>query len=385
MSDARSDLALLARAFEEFQQTSEKLERAYQDLDRELAEKNRQLALTTEYLNSILDSMSDGVIAVDQDGVITTFSQAAAHILGYAPEEALGVRFTDHFGRPFQSRDEHDFTYLAAKDGDRVHVREENAPIHDRHGKRIGQVKVFADLREIELLRAKLDRKDRLAALGEMAATVAHEIRNPLGGIRGFAALLARDLGPDDPRGRLVQKILAGTEALDRVVSELLEYTRPVQLRPRPAACADLIDAALGYLDDAAAHIAIVREVDPAARVLADPDKVRQVLLNILLNAVQVLNEDTERPLITIRTRGDDEHTTAIEIEDNGPGISPEHLEHIFQPFYTTKEKGSGLGLAVAVKIIEAHGGTLAAAQAEAGGALLTVTLPCAAPARKES
>ena len=380
MTEERADIALLAQAFEEFQQTSEKLERAYQDLDRQLAEKNRQLALTTEYLNSILDSMSDGVIAVDADGVITTFSRAATHILRFEPEEVLAKPFSEVFGRDFSATDDQPFTSLRASDGNLVNVREENAPIHDRHGKRIGRVKVFADLREIELLRAKLDRKDRLAALGEMAATVAHEIRNPLGGIRGFAALLARDLGPDDPRGRLVQKILTGTEALDRVVSELLEYTRPVQVRPRATACADLIEAALGYLDDKTQAVTIERSVDADLRVMADPDKMRQVLLNILLNAMQSTGENGR---VAIRTRND-EDGVFIEIEDDGPGIPSEHLDHIFAPFYTTKEKGSGLGLAVATKIVEAHGGTLTAISPAGEGAILSIRLPKAPPSPKE-
>jgi len=380
MTEERADIALLAQAFEEFQQTSEKLERAYQDLDRQLAEKNRQLALTTEYLNSILDSMSDGVIAVDEEGVITTFSRAATHILRYDPDEVLGKRFDEVFDRDFSAADDHPYTALQAADGDRINVREENAPIHDRHGRRIGRVKVFADLREIELLRAQLDRKDRLAALGEMAATVAHEIRNPLGGIRGFAALLARDIAPDDPRGRLVQKILSGTEALDRVVSELLEYTRPVQVRPRPVSCADLVEAALGYLDDHSRAVAFERAIDPGARVMADPDKVRQVLLNILLNAVQSAGPEGRIGLRTV-IEGD---TVTIEIEDNGGGIAPEHLDHIFAPFYTTKEKGSGLGLAVATKIVEAHGGALTAVSPPGRGATLSVRLPMAPPSRKE-
>lgn len=380
MTEERGDIALLAQAFEEFQQTSEKLERAYQDLDRQLAEKNRQLALTTEYLNSILDSMSDGVIAVDEQGAITTFSRAATHILRYNPDEVLGKRFAEVFGRDFSTVDDQPYTSLRASSGDPVNVREENAPIHDRHGNRIGRVKVFADLREIELLRAQVDRKSRLAALGEMAATVAHEIRNPLGGIRGFAALLARDIEPEDPRGRLVQKILSGAEALDRVVSELLEYTRPVRIRPRPSACTDLVEAALGYLDDHARTVAFERALDPDAWVMADPDKIRQVLLNILLNAVQSAGDGGR---VTLRTVDQDEGI-AIEITDSGPGIPAEHLDHIFAPFYTTKEKGSGLGLAVATKIIEAHGGTLAAISPPGKGATLSVRLPKAPPSRKE-
>ena len=190
--------------------------------------KNRELALTTEYLNSILDSMSDGVIAVDVNGAITTFNRAAETILGYPAAEMIGEDFESNFGRAFLPAAGEAVSKLRTIAGTAVRVHEQDAPLADRTEQRLGTVKVFQDLREIEALREQVRRKDRLAALGEMAATVAHEIRNPLGGIRGFATLLEQDTPADDPRHRLIQKIVAGTKNLDRVVNELLEYTRPV-------------------------------------------------------------------------------------------------------------------------------------------------------------
>src|SRR5690606_30843741 len=127
----------------------------------------------------------------------------------------------------------------------------------------------------------------RLAAIGKMAATVAHEIRNPLGGIRGFAALLARDVVEDDPKSRLVEKILVGVKQLDRVVSDLLEYTRPLELQLRPWPCAELVESAWGFVDPAGRTIEFQSTIDPELFVHADADKMRQVFLNLLINAMQ--------------------------------------------------------------------------------------------------
>ena len=221
-------------------------------------------------------------------------------------------------------------------------------------------------------MREQVRRKDRLAAIGEMAATVAHEIRNPLGGIRGFAALLARDIEDSDPRRRLVEKILTGTRNLDRVVTELLEYTRPVELRLRSTSCADLIEAAIGYLELGSRSITITNSVGPDVLALADPDKLRQVVLNILLNAVQSIEESGRIDIST----DVDKDTVTVKVADTGCGMSPECLEQVFSPFFTTKEKGTGLGLAVAAKIVEGHGGRLKAVSELGKGTTLHVSLP---------
>ena len=257
---------------------------------------------------------------------------------------------------------------------------ERDSPIFDRTGKRIGTVKVFQDLREIEALREQVRHKDRLAAIGEMAATVAHEIRNPLGGIRGFAALLARDIPADDPRARLVDKVLAGTKDLDRVVSELLEYTRPLHLRTRATRCSDLVDAALGYVDLTGREITVECDVDPSMAAQVDPDKMRQVLLNILLNAVQSISGSGTINIACTRL----ERLVQVSVRDTGCGMTPEQLKSVFSPFFTTKEKGTGLGLAVAEKIVEAHGGSIEAVSEPGMGSVFHISMPLALRAAGE-
>lgn len=373
------DVAALAQAVDLFTQASSVMEESYRRLeervrclDQELAEKNRRLAVTTERLENLLESISDGFIAVDATGCVTHFNRAAALILGYTPDEIIGRNFRTVFGRDFLGAALPGTSELRAKSGRGVPVNEKNSYVADRNNRHIGYAKTFQDLSEIIALREQMRQVDRLAAIGEMAATVAHEIRNPLGGIRGFAALLARDIPPEDNRRKLVDRIITGAENLDRVVTELLEYTRPVELRLRPTPCAETVEAALAYLGPEKPGITITSTVNPELRVLADPDKIRQVLLNILINAVQSI---ADSGAITIRAEAD-ARFVVLAVEDTGCGMSAEELGRIFSPFYTTKEKGTGLGLAVCQKIVEGHGGELHATSEPGRGSVLTVRLP---------
>lgn len=369
----------LESAFAEFTRTTAAMGEWYRslqarvdELDRELEDKNRQLAFANDYLNYILESMSDGVIAVDTAGCITRFNRAASEVLGYAAGDVVAKPFHEVFGREFAAPPggRHPME-LQTRNGRTVPVSERDAPIADRNNQRIGTVKVFEDLSELETLRQRVRQKDRLAALGEMAATVAHEIRNPLGGLKGYAALLARDLAQEDPRARLVSKIIDGANQLELVVSDLLEYTRPVHLRLEDTNCAETVDAVLRYLGEVPPGVQVHNHVGKDHRVLADGMKLRQTLLNVLQNAIQSIDGAGE---VTI-TSGQDASSTVFTIRDTGRGIRPDLLEKVFSPFYTTREKGTGLGLAVAAKIVEAHGGKIWAESREGHGSRFHIRL----------
>jgi PAS domain S-box-containing protein len=374
-----ADLAAIAQAFERFTHTTARMEESYrllesriQSLDRELQEKNRELTLTTEYLNAVLDSMSDGVIAVNERGVVTTLNRAAASILGRASDDVLGRPLEDGFRIDPSTGSGVRLRELRGRNGAKIPVSERAAPIHDAGGDRLGTVYVFQDLSELESLREEVRRKDRLAALGQMAATVAHEIRNPLGGIQGFAALLRRDIPPDDPRSRLVERVLAGTKSLDRVVNQLLEYTRPVELKVESVDLRAVVAGAIEFLSGVPESISIDNQVPSGSALRADPVQLRQVFLNVLLNAVQSLDDGGR---IVVSAEFDDRGVT-VAVRDSGPGILPENLERVFMPFFTTREKGTGLGLAAAAKIVESHGGDMSAENNPDAGATFYVRLP---------
>ena len=366
------DVQALADAFQLFTQTTQRMEEAYQRLQARVEELDQELAFTSAYLRNILESMSDGVIAVDLDGNVTAFNSAARDILGYASDELVGRPFGSVFGRDFAAQFGSPGYELRAKDGRAVLVAERDAPICDKDHQEIGQVKVFQDLTQLEALREQVRQQDRLAALGKMAATVAHEIRNPLGGIRGFAALLARDVVADDPKARLVDKILIGVKQLDRVVSDLLEYTRPLELQLRPWPCSELLESAWGFVDPAGRTVEFDVAIDPDLFVHADADKIRQVFLNLLLNALQSIDE---RGSIHVAAQCEDRMVT-VSFADSGCGIPADRMANIFSPFFTTKEKGTGLGLAIASKIVEGHGGRISVDSTVGGGSTFHVRLP---------
>ncbi len=378
MSGQTTDIETLTRALEAFTRSMHVMEEAYRrlesrvaELDQALESKNRELELTTDYLSNLLESMSDGVIAVDTREVVTRFNRAAAAILGFEPAEVTGRPFHEVFGRAFAAPRIPGAMELRAKSGRMVPINERDSVV-DGHGKRLGRVKTFHDLSEIIALREQLRQMDRLAAIGEMAATVAHEIRNPLGGIRGFAAFLAQDIPAEDPRRRLVDKINEGVKALDRVVTELLEYTRPVELNLSRCSCVELVRDALGYLEYDSARVIILLELDESLKIRGDAEKLRQVFLNILLNAVQSIEANGE---IRVRAEADDTYA-ALSVQDTGCGMTEDQIKSIFSPFYTTKEKGTGLGLALCLKIVEGHGGDIRAESTPGQGSTITIRLP---------
>lgn len=378
MNPPKTDVEALAQALDLFTRTTASMEEAYRhlqqrvtDLDQELATKNLQLALTTDYLSNLLESISDGVIAVDMGEVITRFNRAAGSVLGYEAADVVGQPFRAVFHRSFAAPKLPGAMELQARSGRRVPVSEKDSVIADRDGNRLGFVKTFQDLSELSALREQVRQIDRLAAIGEMAATVAHEIRNPLGGIRGFATFLAQDTPEDDPRHRLVQKILTGTSSLEKVVSGLLEYTRPVELKLAPASCAGIAQAALRYMEYDPSRITIFTEIDLDLKVLADADKIRQVLMNVLLNAVQSI---TGRGEIRVSAEADG-NLVHLSVQDTGCGMSEDELKQIFSPFYTTKERGTGLGMAVSQKIVDGHGGLLTAHSEPGKGTRISIQL----------
>jgi len=236
---------------------------------------------------------------------------------------------------------------------------------------------------EEDMLRVK-----RLAALGEMAAVVVHELRNPLGGIRGFAELLDRDLEEGDRRKRSVRKIMQGVEAMDRMVKSLLDYSKPVKLSPRKVEIAGMIDEAISFFEmgnsKAKSDIRISRnyhQEDVCCHL--DREHFRQVLLNILNNAAQAMTEggeisvDLSPPAQTAGGgTGEADESVLLKISDTGTGMSKDTLEKLFTPFFTTKQDGTGLGLSTVKKIMEAHKGEIQVKSEPGKGTTVTLKLP---------
>lgn len=238
----------------------------------------------------------------------------------------------------------------------------------------IGTVLVLRDLSELRRLEKEVRRKEKLAAVGQLAAGVAHEVRNPLSSIKGFATHF-RSLFPEKtPNHEAADILIREVNRLDRVIGELLEFARPSDIRTIPTSFSEILHHSLRLVkaDAERINVTITPRMQPLPPVHMDPDRITQVLLNLYLNALQAMPEGGEL-LITAQA---DTNSVTLAIEDTGCGIPKEEMAHIFDPFYTTKSKGTGLGLAVVAKIMEAHGGGVSVTARETGGTIFTLTFP---------
>jgi signal transduction histidine kinase len=231
-----------------------------------------------------------------------------------------------------------------------------------------------ADRRSRRLAR-DLEQQRALAAMGEMAAVLAHEIRTPLAVLKGHAQLLLE--GADPALVERLGPVVSQAARLERLVNALLDFARPRPLRPAPASLAAVVDQACDLVapDALERSVAVIRDAAPLT-VQADADQLLQVLVNLLLNAIQASPAGSP---ITVRVTGRGRQAQ-VDVVDSGPGVPPELGDDIFKPFVTTRAKGNGLGLAIARRIAEAHGGTLVASREPGRGARFVLTLPVEGP-----
>lgn len=214
----------------------------------------------------------------------------------------------------------------------------------------------------------QLERKNRLAALGEMAAGLAHEIRNPLGGIQLYASILAKDLGDRPDSLQIVGKISAGVKRLESLVGQVLQFTREIVANPKSMDLGQVVAQSVDFAGRTLEERNVVcRMKGPGSlNVVGDPLLLGQAVLNLVLNAAEAA--DGGEVFVEYGTAPEAKQFRVV-VRDSGPGIDPAILDRIFNPFFTTKESGTGLGLAIVHRIVEAHDGTIVAGNQEGGGA----------------
>jgi two-component system sensor histidine kinase HydH len=328
---------------------------------------SRTLRETRDYTRQVIASMAHGVMSIDTQGRLVSYNRQALSLLGIAASAAagfdLGARFafdatgiarTLAAGVPVLN---HEMT-VAGPSGQRVPVAITVTPIQDEAEKVQGAVVVVRDMRAIKRLEQQVRRAEKLAAIGKLAAGVAHEIRNPLSSIRGFAYLLGRNHGEAAPEREYADVMVREIDRINQVVTNLLNFASPMTAAPAPTDLSDLINhvAVLVAADADKQQIDIHMDVPPdLPSMTLDPDQVTQAMLNLLLNAIVAAAPGGR---IDIRAcRAPDHHAVTILIEDDGPGIVRDLQEKIFEPFFTTRGQGTGLGLAMVRKIAENHDG----------------------------
>ncbi|WP_231584059.1 ATP-binding protein [Desulfovibrio sp. TomC] len=349
----------------------------------------RQLQDTRVFSSEIINNLPVGLITTDSDGRLAVVNGAAerisgvkaADIVGKSPEEALpaawcGLKDVIGKGEPVL---EHDME-CSFNGGKNIPLSLSASKILNEEGRYLGNLFIFRDLGEVRRLQEEVRRKEKLAALGSLAAGVAHEIRNPLSSIKGFAKYFEGQCA-EGSHGRELAAVMAQeVDRLNRVITELLDFARSSDLKARPMDVGGLIEHSLRLVrqDAEGKKITVAFDRDASLPVIAiDPDRLTQALLNLYLNAIQAMEGGGT---LAVRASSDGRGGVRIEVEDSGKGITPESLSSIFNPYFTTKSSGTGLGLAIVQKIIEAHRGEVKVKSTPGRGTTFNILLPVGRP-----
>jgi PAS domain S-box-containing protein len=342
-------------------------------------------AEASERLSSeIVASLTSGLLVVDHQGDVRTLNPAGRALLGLPHADWQGP-FRDVLqgelanvldeclttGKPIVRRS----VPMPANDGGAAYLGVTVSPIRDHSGEAHGVICLFTDLSEVVELEEQLRLKDSLARLGELTAGIAHEFRNGLATIHGYSRLVVLDRLPPEFRP-YVQGIRDETEALGQVVTNFLNFAKPTELTLTPVDMRAIAErAAEDIRADVRARGGDVTIVGSYGHVDGDEVLLRQAFSNLCRNALEACTDANVAPRIVIDGICEG-GTLRISIRDNGPGVDPAVVQRMFRPFFTTKARGMGLGLALVQKIIVTHNGRVAASNAEGGGARLVVTLP---------
>lgn len=347
---------------------------------------DRSLAHMKTYTENVLESMADGLISVDSEARIVTLNRKAGEILGAAEEELKGKGIAQVLGgtvagllqspekRWMVREQEVEFVH---RQGIRIPLSLSAAPLKDERGREMGSVLLLRDLREIRELQEKVRRSERLASLGRLAAGMAHEIRNPLSSIRGFAQYFMRRLRGQEEEVGYASIMVREVDRLNRVITQLLDFARPKEPQREPHSLDTIMSSSLSLLGPEIARrkVEVEKECEPALPLVAvDRDQLSQAFLNLLLNALESM-DGGGKIRIGLR-KGPVPSTVEATVADTGGGIPAEDLGKIFEPFFSTKRKGTGLGLAIVHQIVEGHGGEISVESREGIGTTFKILLP---------
>lgn len=357
------------------------------------------------FYRNIVQNMSSALITIDMDSTITFLNVAGSKTLGYHVDDLLGKKLREIFsgsdknhrildlilipGKKYEGKE----VRLITKDGRNIPVGFTTSPLIDDHKKQIGVIIIFRDLTEMNIMRRQIERMDRLATLGELSTSIAHEVRNPLAGMKACAQVVEETFEPNDKRIELIQRIVKEIDRTNNLLNDFFKFAKP--RKPAKGYCdVEMIidNVYLLVATQMKKHNITYKEnfkrVTP--QVYVDMNQIEQVILNIMINAIQQMNEGgTVKSRTYTTTVGDkpnldwDEEVydtklsfVAIEISDSGPGIPKENIEKIFNPFFTTKEGGTGLGLSISSRLVEENGGKLYVESQPGEGSVFTIILP---------
>jgi PAS domain S-box-containing protein len=407
---AGDEIGELATTFNHMTNDLQAQQAALREANGELDAQLREVSNLERYNARVLASMTNGVVTLNMEGYIVKWNDMAARITGYSVAEVEGRLCRELFASNptfmrllldgIQGKGvwwERGVSFMRP-DGREVPLEINTSLLEDDTGQTTGLLGIFRDLSLVRELEQRLRRADRLAAVGRMAAMVAHEIKNPLVALKTFVDMVPRRAKDPAFIARFQDIVPKEVDRVNAIMEDLLELSRPPRISPRPLDVQEVLTRCVALYEQQASerHITIVQELAPAlAHVRADPEYLLRALGNLTINAIQAM---TAGGTLTIRTGcgvpwqstlaettahvdEDSAASTAqpfvfIAVADTGTGMTPDQLDSLFTPFFTTKEKGTGLGLALTHKIIEEHQGYLHVESRFGVGSIFTVLLP---------
>ncbi|MDD5434213.1 MAG: PAS domain S-box protein [Nitrospira sp.] len=364
----------------------------------ELKEKNSNLVELQTFNANVAQCMSTGLLTTDENGRLTSFNRAAEEITGYRWEEVKGRPYIDimpakkledilHKSEDilpiyrFESE-------VPRKDGANTILGINVSRLKDESGNTRGVIGIFQDLTKIKEMEMEVKKREKMAMIGELAAGMAHEIRNPLASLSGSMQILKQELSLNDEHGRLMDIALREMDRLNKTITDFLIYAKPVPLQKRQMNINDLLLDTINLLKHSEAirnsHTSIQTEFkEEILLACIDPHQMSQVFWNLAINAIQAMPTEGVLTIssgrsITKRFNGHSMEKEWIEIifKDTGEGIDNNYIDKIFLPFFTTKENGSGLGLSIVHRIIEEHGGRIFVMSKSGKGTQFTLYMP---------
>ena len=390
----------LAKAFALFSKETTRLENAnvrllnrfnkinYQleRVENEMRNKISDLDATELYLNNILKNISQGILYIDLTGIVTTYNEKAQNILEIDEKTLLFNKYLDNFRDDFfgfSIKNALNFamfpktSYITIKTKNLKKIIKITTSLVSASSKtHRGIILLLKDVTDLQKLQTQANRNDRLSQIGQITTSIAHEIKNPLSSIRGFASLLYKDLENSKPLQDLVTYILDATKALERVTNNVLAYTREVVLDIESIDISSMIKEIVKSIkidESFSENVKINLSLATSSYFIpADKDLLKSAILNLIINAYQAMDEGGYLSISILKNIS----SISINISDTGEGIEKKDLDNIFTPFFTTKQRGNGLGLPQAYKIILAHLGLLEVRSIVNKGTTFTITLP---------
>ncbi|HUO65824.1 MAG TPA: ATP-binding protein [Terriglobales bacterium] len=356
---------------------------------RNLESQRKDFSDLQAFRDLIFQSVGSGLIAVNPEGRVTAFNRAAESITGVSERDALGQTWGALFGAEVNldevrlavaapgAKSQRYEIRLKRRDGREVPVGVSFWALSSGEGEAVGLIGVCQDLSSIKRMEERVRQADRLATIGRLAANIAHEIRNPLASLSGAIEALVRELPPDPGRERLVEIVLRESDRLNRIIRDFLEYARPAPMTTHRVNLADLLEEVVLLLEHRSlpADLKVVREFGDTLPACVDPQQLRQAVWNLCINAVQAMPDGGELRLGGRLLPGG---STPLQlwVTDTGHGIAEGDLPHIFEPFFSTKAEGSGIGLALVYRVVQDHGGQIEVRSQSGVGTTFLLTLP---------